>query len=62
VNSSSFADANVESSHARESFIYGGGIGATFLDHLNVRAEYDQLNLTNYRSSQAIWLLAAWRF
>ena len=61
VNASSFEDASVSSSHTRESFLYGGGIGATIVDHLNLRAEYDQINLTNYQSSEALWLLAAWR-
>jgi OOP family OmpA-OmpF porin len=61
VNANSFANTSVDSSHTRESFVYGGGIGVTFVDHLNLRAEYDQLDLTNYQSSQTLWLLAAWR-
>ena len=61
VNSSSLSNAGLASSHTRESFLYGGGLGVTFFDHLNLRAEYDQLDLRNYQSSQAIWLLLAWR-
>jgi opacity protein-like surface antigen len=54
--------AGVESSHSRSDFLYGGGVGVTFLDHLHIRAEYDQIDLTNYRNSDAFWLTAAWRF
>jgi hypothetical protein len=62
ANVSSLAGASIESSHSRNDFLYGGGLGVTFFDHLNVRAEYDQLNLKNERDSNALWLIAAWRF
>jgi opacity protein-like surface antigen len=61
ANDNTFEGISVTSSHTRESFLYGGGIGVTIADHLNLRAEYDQINLTNYQSSEALWLLAAWR-
>lgn len=48
--------------HSRNDFVYGGGVGMTFLDHLHVRAEYERLKLENYDNSDAVWLSAAWRF
>jgi len=59
---SSFANASVESSHSRSDFLYGGGLGVTFIHHLNIRAEYEQMDLENYRNSNALWVAAAWRF
>jgi hypothetical protein len=29
---------------------------------INIRAEYEQIDLKDYRSSNALWLAAAWRF
>ena len=52
----------INSSHSRSDFVYGGGLGMTFLDHLNVRAEYEKFRLGNYGDSNALWLDAAWRF
>ena len=62
VNTSSLDNASVESSHDRADFLYGGGVGVTIADHLHLRAEYEQINLANYQSSEALWLTAAWRF
>lgn len=52
----------IESSHSRSSFVYGGGIGITFLDHVNVNAEYDVVRIQNAKDSNALWLSTAWRF
>jgi len=52
----------VESSHSRSDFLYGGGVGVTFLDHLNVNAEYDVVRIQNASDSNAFWLSTAWRF
>ncbi|MGC2461503.1 MAG: outer membrane beta-barrel protein [Steroidobacteraceae bacterium] len=56
------ASAALQSSHSRSDFLYGGGVGMTFVDHLNIRAEYEQFDLANYRNSNTLWLAAAWRF
>lgn len=56
------ASETIESSHSRSDFLYGGGLGVTFFDHLNVRAEYQELNLSQYHNSDALWLSGAWRF
>jgi hypothetical protein len=52
----------VQSSHTRSDFLYGGGLGLTLFNHLNVRGEYQVLNLQEYHNSNALWLSAAWRF
>ena len=51
-----------ESSHSRSAFVYGGGLGITFLDHLNVNAEYDVVRVRDAKNSNALWLSTAWRF
>lgn len=51
----------IESTHSRSSFVYGGGVGITFLDHLNVNAEYDAVRIQNANDSNALWLSTAWR-
>jgi opacity protein-like surface antigen len=52
----------LQSSHSRSDFIYGGGVGVTFFQHLNVNAEYDQVQVDNAHNSNALWLATAWRF
>ena len=52
----------VESSHSRSDFLYGGGLGFTLFNHLNIRGEYQELNLSQYHNSNALWLSGAWRF
>jgi opacity protein-like surface antigen len=62
ANYTSPDDAYVHSSHTRSDFLYGGGVGVTFFNHLNVRGEYQELNLNEYHNSDALWLAASWRF
>lgn len=62
ANFTSLDSEVLESTHTRSDFLYGGGVGMTFFDHLNLRAEYQQLDLTRYQNSDASWLDAAWRF
>ena len=62
VNVSSLGSAGVDSSHSRSDFVYGGGVGVVLVDHLAIRAEYERVNLSNYRDSDALWLTAGWRF
>ncbi len=52
----------LQSSHSASNFIYGGGVGITFLRHLNVNAEYDRVRVENAKDSEALWLAAQWRF
>jgi opacity protein-like surface antigen len=53
---------NLDSSSSSQDFVYGGGIGITFLEHVHVRAEYELIELDNAGDSDALWLSAAWRF
>lgn len=62
VNLNSPGSEVLESSHSRSRFVYGGGIGVTFVDHLNVNAEYDRIRIEDAPDSNALWLSTAWRF
>ena len=62
VNVQSLGSAGVESSHSRSDFLYGAGAGFTFIEHLHVRGEYERIDISNYKNSDALWLTAAWRF
>jgi hypothetical protein len=42
--------------------VYGVGIGVTVLEHLNLRAEYERLDIENFDDANAVWLSANWRF
>lgn len=53
---------DIDSSSSRQDFVYGGGVGMTFVEHLHVRAEYERIDLENAGNSDALWLSAAWRF
>ena len=52
----------IESSHSRNDFLYGGGVGVTIAQHVHLRAEYETLELRNAKNSDAFWLSSAWRF
>lgn len=52
----------IDSSHSGDDLIYGAGIGITLFDHLNVRVEYETVDIEDASKSDAIWLSGAWRF
>jgi hypothetical protein len=52
----------LESRHSRSDFLYGGGVGVTVFRHLNVRAEYERIDVANASGSDAFWLSPSWRF
>jgi opacity protein-like surface antigen len=52
----------LESRHSRSDFLYGGGLGVTLFSHLNLRAEYERIDVTNASGSDAFWLSPSWRF
>ncbi|MFI4868512.1 MAG: outer membrane beta-barrel protein [Steroidobacterales bacterium] len=52
----------LESRHSRSDFLYGGGLGVTLLRHLNLRAEYERVDVHNAPDSDVIWLSPSWRF
>jgi OOP family OmpA-OmpF porin len=52
----------IQSSHSSTDFMWGGGLGITVLNHLNINAEYDRIQLQNTHDSDVLWLAAQWRF
>jgi hypothetical protein len=42
--------------------IFGAGIGVTVAKRLNLRAEYEVVEIEGLDDSNAVWLTAAWRF
>jgi Outer membrane protein beta-barrel domain len=51
-----------DSSKSAEDLLYGGGIGATFFQRLNVRLEYERIDSDVIKDADALWLSGAWRF
>jgi opacity protein-like surface antigen len=45
-----------------EDLAYGGGVGITFVEHVNVRLEYEIIDVSNVDDANALWLTGAWRF
>lgn len=42
--------------------VYGAGIGVTVAKRLNLRLEYEVIDIDNLDDTNALWLSAAWRF
>jgi hypothetical protein len=42
--------------------IFGAGIGLNFAERLNLRAEYEVVEIDGLDDPNAVWLTAAWRF
>lgn len=53
---------DIDSSKSNEDLLYGVGIGATVLQHLNLRLEYERIDSDVIDDADAIWLSGAWRF
>jgi Outer membrane protein beta-barrel domain len=53
---------DIDSKHSDEDLLYGVGVGATVLDHLNARLEYERIRSDVVDDADALWLSAAWRF
>ena len=51
-----------ESDDNGEAFVYGVGAGVTFIDHINVKLEYELMDLDNLEDAYTLWLSGAWRF
>jgi opacity protein-like surface antigen len=52
----------IESSSSSGAFVYGIGAGVTFLQHINVKVEYELMDLDKVNDAYALWLTGAWRF
>jgi hypothetical protein len=55
---SSFASSSDDFHHV----IYGGGVGLVFAQRIPVRLEYQEFNIANTNTSNALWLTGAFRF
>jgi opacity protein-like surface antigen len=45
-----------------EAFVYGVGVGVTFIEHINLQVEYEFMDLDKLDDASTLWLNAAWRF
>ncbi|WP_161965965.1 porin family protein [Steroidobacter cummioxidans] len=52
----------INTSSNRDAFTYGVGAGVTFIDHLNVKIEYERFDLEDFKDPYALWLTGEWRF
>jgi OOP family OmpA-OmpF porin len=62
VDLDSLDSENFQSSSSDEDWAYGGGIGVTFLEHVNARLEYERISSDVIDDADALWLSASWRF
>lgn len=53
---------DISTSHSRNDFLWGGGISGVVIQRLELRAEYEKIEIENAPDSNALWLAAAWRF
>jgi hypothetical protein len=42
--------------------VYSVGIGVTVLERLNLKAEYEAIDIDAFDEAEAVWLSASWRF
>jgi len=52
----------IDSSHSRNDFVWGGGVGYVIASHVTLRAEYEKLEIKNGGNTDALWLGAHYRF
>jgi OOP family OmpA-OmpF porin len=45
-----------------EDLVYAAGIGIDVLDRLNLRLEYEEIDIAELDESDALWLNVAWKF
>lgn len=53
---------DLRSSHSRDDTMWGAGISGVVLERLELRGEYQKIEIDNADDSDAFWLSAAWRF
>ena len=51
-----------ESDESGEAVVYGVGAGVTFIEHLNVKIEYELMDIDEVDDAYVLWLTGAWRF
>ena len=42
--------------------VYSVGVGVTLVEHLNLKAEYEAIDIDAFDEAEAFWLSASWRF
>jgi OOP family OmpA-OmpF porin len=42
--------------------VYSVGVGVTVLEHLNLKAEYEVVDIDHFDEAEGVWLTANWRF
>ncbi len=45
-----------------EDFVWSAGIGIDLFDRLNLRLEYEEIDIEQLDEADALWLTAAWKF
>jgi hypothetical protein len=61
VNSNTNTPRNVIDTNGHDA-VYGAGIGITVAKRVNLRAEYERIQISDLNDANAVWLTAAWRF
>ena len=51
-----------ESDDSGEAVVYGVGAGVTFIEHINVKVEYELMDIDEVDDAYVLWLTGAWRF
>ena len=49
-------------SQSDEDLVYGAGFGLLLFEHLNLKLEYEIIDLSDVDDANALWLTGAWRF
>ncbi len=52
----------IHTKHSRNDFLWGGGVSAVILSRVELRAEYEKVEIKDFKDSDAFWLSAAYRF
>jgi opacity protein-like surface antigen len=53
---------DIDTKKSRNDFLWGGGVSVVVLSRVELRAEYEKVEIENAKDSNAFWLSAAWRF
>lgn len=62
VDLDDLTDDVITSDSSDEAWSYGFGVGATILERLALKLEYEKIDLDTLDDFDAIWLSGAWRF
>jgi opacity protein-like surface antigen len=52
----------LDSDNNGEALVYGVGAGVTFFQHLNVKVEYELMDIDEVDDAYVLWLTGGWRF